>query len=120
MRTLMRTQRGLSLIALIVGLFILVIVAIFAMKVVPSFLEFRAARNAAIAIARTAQSPVDVRRAWEGRSAIDDINTIQAQDLEITREGTQLVISFAYRKEVPLFGPVGLYINYAASSKEGQ
>lgn len=120
MRTLMKRQRGLSLLALIVGLFLLVIVAIFAMKVVPSYLEFRSARAAAIAISRTAQSPVDVRRSWEGRSAIDDINTIQAQDLEITREGNQLVIAFAYRKEIPLVGPVGLYINYAASSKEGQ
>jgi hypothetical protein len=27
------------------------------------------------------------------------------------------VIAFAYRKEVTLFGPVGLYINYAANSK---
>ena len=41
-------------------------------------------------------------------------------DLEITREGNQMVIAFAYRKEVTLFGPVGLYINYAANSKGGQ
>ena len=33
---------------------------------------------------------------------------------------TVLVIAFAYRKEVRLFGPVGLYIDYAASSKGGQ
>ena len=34
--------------------------------------------------------------------------------------GLVVVIAFAYRKEVPLFGPVGLYIDYAANSKGGQ
>lgn len=115
-----KQQRGLSLIALILGLFVLVIVAIFGMKVVPSFLEFRTAKSAIEIIAKQAQSPIDVRRAWEGRAAIDDIRTIQASDLEISKEGNEMVISFAYRKEVPLVGPVGLYIDYAADSKGGQ
>ena len=115
-----KQQRGLSLIALILGLFVLVIVAIFAMKVVPSFLEFRTAKAAIEVIAKQAQSPADIRRAWDGRAAIDDIRTIQASDLEIGKEGNEIVISFAYRKEVPLVGPVGLYIDYAADSKGRQ
>ena len=35
-----------------------------------------------------------------------------------TGAGTEIVISFAYRKEVPLFSNIGLYIDFAASSKE--
>jgi hypothetical protein len=35
----------------------------------------------------------------------------------VTKEGNEVVISFAYRKEVPLFANVGLYIDFAASSK---
>ena len=31
--------------------------------------------------------------------------------------GNSLVIGFAYRKEIPLFSGVGLYIDYAASSR---
>lgn len=112
-----RQQRGLSLMALILGLFVLVLVAIFGMKLVPSFLEYRTAKTAIEVIAKQAQSPADVRRAWEGRAAIDDIRSIQASDLEISREGNEMVIAFAYRKEVPLVGPVGLYIDYAADSK---
>jgi hypothetical protein len=110
-------QQGLSLLGLIGVLFVIVVLALFAMKLIPSFLEFRTAKTAIELIAPTAQTPADARRAFDNRAAIDDINTIQAKDLEITREGNQLVIAFAYRKEVPLFGPVGLYIDYAASSK---
>src|SRR4051794_21052961 len=97
-------QQGLSLVALIFGFAILVIVAIFGMKLVPSYLEYRSAKNAIDALARSGgASPGDIRRQFESRSAIDDITTIKSQDLDITKQGNQVVISFAYRKEVPLF-----------------
>lgn len=113
-------QRGVSIMGLIMALFILVIVALFAMKLVPSFLEFRTAKTAIEIIGKSAQNPAEVRRAWEARSAIDDITSVSGKDLEITREGNQMVIAFAYRKEVRLFGPVGLFIDYAANSRGSQ
>lgn len=110
-------QSGLSIMGLLMVLVLIIVVALFAMKIIPSFLEFRSAKSAIQAIARQAQSPADVRRAWDARAAIDDINSIKGTDLEISREGSQTVIAFAYRKEVPLFAGVGLYIDYAANSR---
>ena len=112
-----RRQQGLTLLGLITVMFAIVVLALFAMKIIPSFLEFRTAKTAIERIAPTVQNPAEARRAFENRAAIDDITTITPKDLEITREGNQLVIAFAYRKEVRLFGPVGLYIDYAANSK---
>jgi hypothetical protein len=108
-------QRGLSLIGLIAVLFVIVVVALFGMKLVPSFIEYRSAKTAIEGIA--AQNPstaAEVRKAFDARSAIDDINTVKPTDLEITKEGNSLVIAFSYRKEVPLFRGVGLYIDYTA------
>lgn len=109
-------QQGLSLIALIIALIVVAFIALFGMKVLPSYLEFRSAKHAIDAIAheRPGASVADIRRAFDNRSAIDDINTVKAADLEIGKEGNAVVISFAYRKEVPLFNNVGLYIDYAA------
>jgi Domain of unknown function (DUF4845) len=109
-------QQGLSLMALILVLASLAAVALFGMRVIPSYLEFRAAKTAIDAIARDKQGATvgDIRRAFENRSTIDDINTVKPQDLEISKDGNAIVISFAYRKEVPLFSNVGLYIDYAA------
>ena len=45
------TQRGISLMGLITGLFILVVVALFAMKVIPSYMEYASAKSAIDAIA---------------------------------------------------------------------
>jgi hypothetical protein len=111
-------QRGLSIVALIVVLFIVIVVLIFGMKLVPSFIEYRSARTAIEAIAaQNPGTPADVRRAFEARAAIDDINSVKPTDLEISKDGNQMVISFAYRREVPLWGDkVGVYINYAAQA----
>ena len=116
----MRTrQRGLSIVNLILGLFVLVILAVFGMKLIPSFIEYRTAKNAIDAIARERQASTvaDIRRAFEARATIDDISSVKPQDLEITKSGNEVVIAFSYRKEVPLFGGVGVYIDYAASSR---
>src|SRR5579864_8090107 len=110
-------QTGASLLALIAVLIVLAVIALFAMKVVPSFLEFRAARGAIVAIAQEQPNgvPGEIRRAFENRSNIDDITSIKPRDLDISKDGNQVVISFAYRKEVPLFKGVGLYIDYTAT-----
>ena len=113
-------QRGVSIMGLLTGLVVFIVVALFAMKLLPSFMEFRTAKAAIEIIGKQAQNAADVRRAWEARSAIDNITSVTAKDLEIGKDGNQMVIAFAYRKEVPLFGPVGLYIDYAANSRGGQ
>ena len=115
----MRNQQlGLSLTALIMGAIILILVAVLGMKTLPSYLEFFSAKKliAQIANERPA-TPADARRSFELKSAIDDVRSIDAKDLEITKEGGEVIISFAYRKEVPLFGNVGLYMEFAADSK---
>jgi uncharacterized protein DUF4845 len=115
----MRKQRGLGLLNLILGLFVLVILGVFGMKLVPSYIEFRTAKNAIDAISRERQGSTvaDIRRAFEARAVIDDITSVKPQDLEITKSGNEVVIGFSYRKEVSLFGGVGVYIDYTATSR---
>ena len=112
-------ERGLTLMGLIFVLFVLIFAALLAMKLIPPYMEYHTAKNAIQAIARSQQggSPSDIRRAWEGRAAVDDINAIKASDLEVSKDGNQLVLGFAYRKEVPLFGNLGVYIDFVASSR---
>ena len=43
--------------------------------------------------------------------------TQAAKELDITKENDRVVISFAYEKEIELFGPVFLLIKYAGRSK---
>lgn len=112
-------QRGLTLTGLIFTLFVAVIVLLLAMKLIPPYIEYGTAKKAIGAIARDRErgTPQEIRRAFDARAAIDNIEVIKATDLEITKEGDGVVIAFAYRKEVPLFANVGVYIDFAANSK---
>jgi hypothetical protein len=112
-------QTGVSIGALIAGLFVLIILALFGMKLLPSFMEFRTAKNTIQVISKQPNASVsDIKKAFEARALIDGIESIKPNDLEITKEGNEIVVGFSYRKEVPLFGNVGLYIDYAANSRE--
>jgi hypothetical protein len=115
-----RNQLGIGLGGLMVGAVIFIVLAMFGMKLGPSYLEFFAIKKAVNAIAqekRTA-SVVDIRKTWDARATIDDINSVKGADIEITKEGSELVISASYRKEVPLAGNLGVYIDFHAVSKE--
>ena len=107
-------QIGVSLMGLIIILILLGAVALFGMKIIPSCLEYRSAKGAIEAIKRERPNATaaDMRKAFEARSTIDGIETLKPSDLEIS----QGVISFAYRREIPLFKGVGLYIDYSASA----
>jgi hypothetical protein len=112
-------QRGVTLSGLFLWLFIFIILALLGMRLIPAYMEYGTAKNAIQGIARdrSGASPADIRRAFDARAAIDDITAIKATDLEITKDGGEVIISFGYRKEVPLFANLGVYIDFAASSK---
>jgi hypothetical protein len=116
-------QRGIGLWGLIFGLFLLIIVSLLAMKLTPSYLEFFAIQKAlnGIAIERRGgggASVNEIRKAFEARAAIDDFTAVKGADLEITKDGNDVLISAVYRKEVKLFGNIGIYIDFEASSRD--
>src|SRR5207237_4177638 len=117
MKSMQARQRGVSLGGLFFGLVALIVVALLAMKLIPAYMEFGTAKNAIQAIARDKAnaSPIEIRRAFDARAAIDDIKAVKASDLEISKEGGEVVIGFAYRKEVPLFANLGVYFDFAAN-----
>ncbi len=114
-------QRGVTLMGLIMGSFVLVLVALLAMRLLPSYIEYFTIKKAVVAISNEMAgregNVSDVRRAFENRSAIDDIKSVKATDLEISREGSGFLISASYRREIPLFANIGVYIDFEASSR---
>jgi Domain of unknown function (DUF4845) len=114
-------QRGVGLVALIMVMFVLVVVGIFSMKLIPPYMEFLKAQNAieAIAADRSKTSSVaEVRKAFDARATIDDISSIKGSDLEISKDGSGVVIGFTYRKEVPLGASLGLYVDFVGTSRQ--
>jgi hypothetical protein len=115
-----RKQLGVSLGGLMVVAFILIMAALLGLKLIPSYIEFYTIKKAVAALSaeKKGASPNDIRKAFDNRANVDDITTIKGSDLEITKEGNEIVINAAYRKEIPLFGNIGVHIDFAASSKD--
>jgi len=102
---------------LVVGI-IIVFVAIGGLKIAPAYIEYFTVKKAIVGVAQTTGKGTvgEVRQAFDRRAQIDDIDVISAKDLEITKEGNDIVISFAYPKRISLFGNVSVVIEFAASS----
>lgn len=115
-----KNQLGISLAGLMVGAAVLIVCAMLAMKMGPSYLEFASVKKAVVAIAhdKPGATVAEVRKVFDARATIDAITTITGADLEVTKEGGQLVIAANYRKEIPLAGNIGVYIDFRAHSKE--
>ena len=116
-----KKQLGISLGGLIAGAAVLIVFAAVGMKLLPSYIEFFAIKKAVNALAtetRGGATVVEIRKGFDQRATIDDINSVKGSDLEVTKEGGGIVISVAYRKEIPLFSNVGVYIDFRAASKE--
>lgn len=113
-------QRGITLTGLIFVGVILFLITVLGMKILPEVIEYgKIVAN----IKAVAQDPTlrqasasEVRNAYSRRAMVDHTSAVEAKDLEVTRDGNTLVLSFAYRKEIRLFGPVGLVIDFEAAT----
>lgn len=118
----MKNQKGVSMIGLIIILVLLVVCAGLGMKIGPAYLEYLQIKKAVAAIVESGEvgagSVADVRKAFEKRAQVDAISAITSQDLEISKDGGNLVISFAYPQKVPLAGNVSLLFDFAGTSKK--
>lgn len=113
-----RRQRGLSLISLIffgiVGVALLVLGA----KIVPVVAEYIAVERAIQKIKNEGTTVSEVRAAFDRFAVIDDIKSITGRDLDITKEGDQIVVSFAYQKRIPIMDNVHLLIDFSGSTRD--
>jgi hypothetical protein len=114
----MNKQRGVTMLGMLVVCVVVIVVAILGLKVAPAYIEYFSVKKAIVAIAQTnGRGTVgEIRAAFDRRAAIDSIDVIGAKDLEITKEGNEVVVSFSYPKRIPLVGNVNLVIDFAASS----
>ncbi len=112
-------RRGVTLIGLLAWAIVVGFVGYLMVRVVPTVTEFYTIKGVVDRIAASPASTVaEIRGAFDKQRQIDaTITSLVGKELDITKENDRVVISFAYEKEIELFGPVFLLIKYAARSK---
>lgn len=113
-------QRGLSLVGLVfVGLIVVALLAL-GFKIVPAVIEYIAIERAVQKIKNEGSTVRDIQTAFERHRTIDDITSITSQDLDITKEGDRIVISYAYQKKIAILDNVSLVIDFAGTTRDRQ
>jgi type II secretory pathway pseudopilin PulG len=115
-----KQQRGLSLIGLIFVLAMLGAVGLLALKVILTYMEYRAISTAIVSAKSAGSTAREVRSAFDRSANVTYIASISGKDLFITRDNDQIEVSFAYEKKIPLVGPVSLVLDYAGSTARGR
>jgi len=115
-------QRGITMFGLLFWAILIGMVALVAMRVLPTTIEYYTILKAINRISgeEAAATVPQIRTAFERQKDIDLITSISGKDLEITKENEQVVISFAYDSEIELLEPVYLLIKYKGRSKAGR
>ncbi len=109
-------QRGITFIGMLFVGAIVGITFVIGAQVLPTFVEYRAILKA-VKKASEGSSVSEIRSIYERATDIDDMQSVKPKDLEITKEGERVVVSFAYNKEIHLVGPAYLLLKYSGSSR---
>ena len=115
-----KSQRGISLIGLfLVGILVVALIAL-GFRVVPAVVEYIAIERAVQKIRNEGSTVRELQAAFDRHATIDDITSISSKDLDITKEGDRIVISYAYAKKVPITDNVALVIDFSGTTRDRQ
>lgn len=109
-------QRGISFIGLVFVAVVLGATGVVLAQVFPTVLEYQAILKA-VKKASEGNTVPEVRLIFDKATSIDAISSISGKDLEVTKEGEKVVVSFAYQREIHLAGPAYLTLKYTGRSK---
>ena len=120
MNRIFSRQRGFGLGQIFLWGVGIALIAVVAMKAVPSYITYKKVLTAVQRISAEVGpngTVAKVKQAFEKQMEIDDVKKITADDLDVYKEGNQIVIAFKMSDKIKLAGPVSLVIDYEGSSQ---
>jgi len=109
-------QSGISFIGLLFVVGVLACLGVLGAQAFPTVLEYQAVQKA-VQKAAQGNTVAEVRQTFDKAAQIDDIKSITAKDLDVSKNGDKVLVKFAYNKEIHMFGPAFLLLKYAGESK---
>ena len=112
-------QSGISFVGLLFVVGIIASLGVLAAQAFPTVVEYQAVLKATQK-ASTGNTVPEVRQIFDKAAQIDDIKSITAKDLDISKVGDKVVVKFAYNREIHMFGPAFLLLKYVGQSKSSE
>jgi hypothetical protein len=58
----------------------------------------------------------DIRKAFDLRNAIEGVTSIRSEDLEITKEGGETIVTASWSTKIPMFHNVNACLDFNATT----
>ncbi len=112
-------QRGISLMGTIVTLAVLGFVGIMAAKLVPAYIDYFAVKKMFAAMDQNGETKGTVREirgAFERRNAIENVQALRGEDLEIGKEGGETVVTATWSVRIPMVGNASACLDFMVTT----
>lgn len=117
----MRSQKGLTMSGFLTAAVILIILALLGFKIGPAYWEDVTIKKTLKAMAEdpalSTGNRIAIERAFSLRTAVENVTAISAKDIEVTKDGANIVLSASYTARVPLFYNISACMDFNPSSK---
>jgi uncharacterized protein DUF4845 len=114
-------QRGLSIIGFMFVAAVVVIAVMIGFRMVPAYIEWMTVQKV---LAKTLQDSKEgfslytFRRDFDLKASADYIDSVRGSDVEVVKEGNDLVASASWTRTLHLVGNVSLLLEFEATAKK--
>jgi Domain of unknown function (DUF4845) len=118
----LQLQRGIGFVSLIFVFAVCAVVLLLGMKLIPVYLELFSVKKVIAAMAQSEDvksgTVTDIRKSFDRRAAIDNIQALVGTDLEITKDAGETVVTATWQHRVALFTGYTLLVDFSVSSRD--
>ncbi len=112
-------QRGISLSGALVGMIVLALAGLFAAKLLPSYLDYFAVQKIFKAMEQggdTKGSVKEIRNSFDRRNSIENVQSMRGDDLEITKEGGEAVVTANWSVKIPIVANFSACLDFTVTT----
>ena len=112
-------QQGFELKSAIMWMAIIGFLVVMGAKLMPAYVEYFTVKKMLKAMDEQGDlkgTVRDIRNAYDKRNAIEDVKNVRPDDLEITKEGGEAVVSVNWSVRVPLVSNISACLDFAATT----
>jgi hypothetical protein len=112
-------QKGVSIIGFIFVVAVVLTIAMLGFRVLPSYIEYISVQKALkemLDSGHDGQSLVLYRRDFDLRANAGYIDSVRGTDVDVVKEGNQVVATASWTKTLPLLGNASLLLDFQASA----
>jgi hypothetical protein len=111
-------QRGITFLGILFICIIIVLIAVAGLKITPAYIKFNAVQKAVEAAKSGGKTPKEIQNAFERNMDINGYTEPKKEQLDVSKEGNEIVVTLPYDEKIKLFHNVFVLIEFVATTKQ--